>query len=592
MNLLSRIRELLSPRERRQAWTLGLLMLFGMALEMLGVGMVIPVVGLLVQENGTAPHPLLAATLAELGHPDRPTLVVGAMAVLVLIYAGKNFYLAFLYRRQAWFAYGVQASMSERLFATYLQQPYLFHLQRNSAQLIRNATTESNLFASHALMPVMLLATEGMVTAGLVILLLVFEPLGALLVGGVIGLVALGFFRYTRARILRWGSERQFHEGRRLQYLQEGLGGVKDALLLGRAPEFLARYAVHNEGSAQAARHQESLKQMPRLGLELLAVLALAALVATMVVRGQSTSSVMPVLALFAATAFRLLPSVNRMLGALQTLRYARPVVDTLYQEAQLQRPQAAGAPAAAALALGERLAVESVVFRYPGAAQAALREVSLTIRRGETVGFIGTSGSGKSTLIDVILGLLPPDSGRVAVDGRDIREQLRSWQDQIGYVPQAIFLTDDTLRRNIAFGLSNERIDDAAVQSAVRAAQLETLVSSLPEGLDTPVGERGMRLSGGQRQRIGIARALYHNPSVLVLDEATSALDIDTEADVMAAITALHGAKTILIVAHRLSTVEQCDRIFRFQQGRLVVQGSPNEMLRQQDSAEPGAPA
>jgi ATP-binding cassette, subfamily B, bacterial PglK len=587
MNLLSRIRELLSPRERRQAWTLSVLMLFGMALEMLGVGMVIPVVGLLVQGDGAAPHPMLAAALDALGHPDRTTLVVGAMAALVLIYTAKNLYLAYLYRRQAWFAYGVQAGMSQRLFSTYLQQPYLFHLQRNSAQLIRNATTESNLFASHALMPVMLLVTEGLVATGLVLLLLVFEPLGALLVGGVIGLVALGFFRYTRARILRWGGERQFHEGKRLQHLQEGLGGVKDALLLGRAAEFLARYAVHNKGSAQAARHQESLKQMPRLGLELLAIAALATLVSTMVLRGQSTASVMPILALFAATAFRLLPSVNRMLGAMQTLRYARPVVDTLYQEARLDAPAdgAASMPAQGPLVLRSQMDVESVGFRYPMAAQPALHDIRLTIRRGETVGFIGTSGSGKSTLIDVILGLLPPDTGRIAVDARDIRNHLRSWQDQIGYVPQSIFLTDDSLRRNIAFGLPNEKIDEAAVQAAVRAAQLESLVASLPEGLDTPVGERGTRLSGGQRQRIGIARALYHGPSVLVLDEATSALDVGTEADVMAAITALRGQKTILIVAHRLSTVAQCDRIFRFDHGRLVAEGTPTEMLALQHS-------
>lgn len=593
MTFLSKVRELLSPDERRRALVLAALMFIGMTLEMVGVGMVIPVVSLLMQDTGAAMPPMMQQVLDLLGNPDRQTLVIGAMLALAVMYAAKNLYLAFLYRWQAWFAYGVQASMSQRLFSTYLRQPYLFHLQRNSAQLIRNATTESNLFASHALMPVMLLMTEGLVTTGLVVLLLVFEPVGALLVGSVIGVVSFMFFRFTRARTLRWGGERQLHEGKRLQHLQEGLGGVKDALLLGRAPELLARYEEHNQGSAIAARHQESLKQMPRLGLEFLAVAGLAALVVSMVMRGQTTQDVVPILGLFAATAFRLMPSVNRMLGAFQTLRYSRPVVNTLHEEFRL--PIAASAisqtDGKGAQALQGELCVDSVTFSYPATASPALQLVQLTVRRGQTVGFIGTSGSGKSTLIDVVLGLLEPTSGRVTVDGRDIRTQLRGWQDQIGYVPQFIFLTDDTLRRNIAFGLASKNIDDGAIQGAIRAAQLESFVASLPDGLDTPVGERGVRLSGGQRQRIGIARALYHAPPVLVLDEATSALDAETEAEVMAAISAMHGQKTILIVAHRLSTVEQCDRIFRFRQGRLVAEGTPSEILNSQSMATSETP-
>jgi ABC-type multidrug transport system fused ATPase/permease subunit len=314
----------------------------------------------------------------------------------------------------------------------------------------------------------------------------------------------------------------------------------------------------------------------------MLAVGGLAALVLTMLAQGRAMESVLPMLALFAAAAFRLMPSVNRILGAVQTLRFNQPVIDTLYTDLQLAIP-AANANPIPATPFSEMLQLRQVNYTYFGAPQPALNDLSLAIRRGESVGFIGASGAGKSTLVDIILGLLTPDSGELRMDGTDIHVHLRNWQNQIGYVPQSIFLTDDTLRRNVAFGLPNEQIDDAAVHDAIMAAQLEEFVASLPDGLETVVGERGVRLSGGQRQRIGIARALYHDPAVLVLDEATSALDAATERGVMQAVDALHGTKTIIIVAHRLSTVEHCDRLYRLEQGRVVEEGKTREILASQ---------
>jgi ABC-type multidrug transport system fused ATPase/permease subunit len=285
-------------------------------------------------------------------------------------------------------------------------------------------------------------------------------------------------------------------------------------------------------------------------------------------------------LGLFAAAAFRLMPSVNRAIFAIQSSRFFGSVVDTLYSEFRLidANPAVArGGP----MPLAKSLAIDRVSFRYPATDAYALRDVSLTIPHGTSVGIIGSSGAGKSTLVDVILGLLIPESGAVLVDGVDTHNNLRRWQDQIGYVPQTIYLTDDTLRRNVAFGLANERIDEAAVLRAIHAAQLDEFVKESPRGLDTIVGERGVRLSGGQRQRIGIARALYHDPPVLVLDEATSSLDTLTEGGVIDAVRALQGDKTVIIVAHRFSTVEHCDRIFRLDRSKLVEEASAAEMLR-----------
>jgi len=302
-----------------------------------------------------------------------------------------------------------------------------------------------------------------------------------------------------------------------------------------------------------------------------------------MLLQGRMIEALLPTLGLFAAAAFRLMPSVIRDIGAVQSLRYGLPVIDVLHDELNLAAPETV-AHVKSVTPFRHALQLCQVSYTYPGSSEPALDQLSLIICRGESVGFIGSSGAGKSTLADILLGLLTPDLGEVRVDDQDIRRQLRNWQDQIGYVPQSIFLTDDTLCRNVAFGLPNTQIDEGAVWCAIRAAQLEDFVQSLPEGLSTMVGERGIRLSGGQCQRIGIARALYHDPAVLVLDEATSSLDIVTESGVMQAVRALHGTKTIIIIAHRISTVVHCDRLYRIEQGRVVEEGTPTILLATND--------
>lgn len=372
------------------------------------------------------------------------------------------------------------------------------------------------------------------------------------------------------------GGAQLSHERLRLQHLQQGFGAVKDVLLLGREDDFLNQHRRHSADSAKLGARQAALQMLPRIWLELLAISGLVMLALIIIRKGDPLETLLPTLGVFTAAAIRLMPLATRVLGAIQSARYRLPVVDTVYSE--LHMLDATPAPQRGPrILLDDVLMLDQVSFRYPSAEAMALIGVSLSISRGISVGIIGESGSGKSTLVDILLGLLAPISGTVTVDGINIQTHLRSWQAQIGYVPQAIFLTDDTLRRNVAFGLANTQIDEVAVWRAIEAAQLEEFVRSLPLGLDSLVGERGTRLSGGQRQRIGIARALYHNPSVLVLDEATSALDDDTERGVMNAVRALQGDKTIIIVAHRLSTIAHCTRFFRLSGGRLV-EGSEAE--------------
>lgn len=571
--------QIMNPAQQRGAAVLLGLSIIGMMMETLGVGLVIPALAVMTQHDLAVRHPGFGPVLHSLGDPSQRRLVAIGMLVLVAVYAIKTLVLGVLAWWQMRFVYGVQAELSERLFTSYLRQPYAFHLQRNSAQLIRNAVTETNLFAQTVLVSALSVLAESLVAIGIIALMLVVEPVGTAVVIGVLGTALWAFHRTSRGWIARWGAARQEHEGRRIQHLQQGLGGAKDAKLLGREDDFLAEFRRHNTGYARVGGRFGFLTQLPRLWLEFLAVAGLAALVLVMVWHGRSIDSLLPALGLFGVGAFRLMPSANRILSGMQNMRYGLPVVGVLHAELRDLPPTTAsekGRP----MKFGDVLRLEDVTFCYPLSERAALRGVTLSVRRGSCVGFIGSTGAGKSTLVDTLLGLLTPDGGRVTVDGEDIKNNVRGWQDKIGYVPQSIFLTDDTLRRNIAFGISEALIDDMAVRRVVQAARLESTVSELPEGLSTVVGERGIRLSGGQRQRIGIARALYHDPAVLVLDEATSSLDIETEREVMETVRALRGDKTLVIVAHRLSTVAYCDSLFRLEHGRVVEEGEPATVL------------
>ncbi len=581
MDAIQKLLHILAPAERRAAAWLLVLMFAGMALETVGVGVVIPFVTLLTQHDVLARYPRIFAFLGLSAEVTRAHLVTWAMLALVVIYACKNAFLAYLIWKQTRFSYDMQANLAQRLFKIYLYQPYTFHLQRNSAHLLRNITGEVGMLTS-VLMSTFMVITEVLVLVGVTLLLFLVEPLGTLVVAVVLGTAAWLFTRVTRGRILRWGTARQHHDILRVQHLQQGLSGIKDLKLLGREQEFLDQHDLHNIRSAKAAESQATLQQMPRLVLELLAVVGLALLVMSIIGQAErGLDSVVPTLALFAVAAFRLMPSVNRILAAMQAVRFGLPVINTLHGElglAQAAREQEIGLHGAQEFHGVVQL--KNIKYGYAGGTKLALNDVSLQINHGECVGLIGSSGSGKSTLVDVMLGLLTPNSGTVAVDGQDIQRNLRRWQSQIGYVPQSIYLTDDALRNNVAFGLPDAEIDDAAVRRAIKDAQLDHFVADLPDGLDTVVGERGIRLSGGQRQRIGIARALYHDPAVLVLDEATSALDTETERGVMQAVTALRGSKTILVIAHRLTTVEHCDRLYQIENGEVVAEGTPAAVL------------
>lgn len=566
----SRIWFLLPDSFKTKAVRLWLMMVSGALLEMMGIGLVIPVITVLTQPDVLLRNSTVAGLYQYVGRPSQQTLVVAIMLLLLSAYLFKNLFLAFLAWKQSKFIFSLQQTLSTKLFATYLRQPYSFHLQRNSAHLVRNLQGEMAMFINAALTPSIFVLAELLVVLGLFVMLMLIEPIGTTAIFGILLLAGWLYQHVTKIRVSDWGRQRIIHEGVRIKQLHHGLGGVKDVKLLGREADFLNQYNTHTKLSMKMNQRQAVMQQLPRLWLELLAISALSVLLISMSFQGKTILTGLPTLALFTAVSFRLMPSANRIISAIQQLRFGMPVVELLHKELNLPNeiPNVDIKP----VPFQSSLILQKVSYSYPSSNKNAIHDISLTISQGAMVGFIGESGSGKSTLIDIILGLLKPTTGSIMVDGVNIQENLRSWQSQIGYVPQSIYLMDDTLRRNVAFGLADEDIDDEAVKSALKSAQLDTFVNSLADGVETVVGERGIRLSGGQKQRIGIARALYHNPTILVLDEATSALDNETETDVMSAVESLHKEKTVLIVAHRLSTIEKCDVVYRMTNGSLIA--------------------
>lgn len=578
MNVVREIWSILSPAQKRAG--LGLLgwMLVSMVFEMLGIGLMLPALTAMSGSSSMVASPRVTQAIEWLGNPSQTQLIVGGVVTILMIYGMKAVFVLIATWRQAKYARRLEKNLCERLFSTYLAQPWEFHLQRNSAELIRNMNNIGLISDSVGL--ILSFVAELLILVGVSLALLFINPLASIVTGCLAASSTWFLDRFTKKWSTRWGEVSQKHKTLATKAIHQGLGGVKDAKILGCEAQFLAEYTAHAGILATTAERHSFFAVIPRLWNEMLGVSALCLLTLIMLWQGMKPEALVPTLGVFAAAAFRMLPSVHRLSMAMQSLRYLTETVHTIVSELSVGSSASLPAPEKP-VRFRKEIDLRGIHYCYANSSTQALSNVSVKIPFGSCVGIIGTSGAGKSTLVDILLGLLSPASGCVLVDGVDISKHLRGWQKIVGYVPQSIYLCDDTIRANIAFGLPEQEIDDTALMLALKAAQLEGFVSELPDGVNTLVGERGVRLSGGQRQRIGIARALYHDPQVLVLDEATSALDNETEKGVIAAVDRLHGKKTIVIVAHRLSTVSNCDMLYRLENGRVTQTGSFSEVVQ-----------
>lgn len=581
MSIIKKIKKLLTKPQKKELIILTILIIIGMLLEMLSLGVMIPALSLMLEPDFANKHSFLTPFLDFLGNPKQNVLVLIGMSILVVIYFIKATFILYLSWKQSKFSANLSAELSQKLFFGYLRMPYKFHLQRNSAQLIRNIQGEVAVFSSLS-QSVIFLSTEFSIILGVSFLLIFIEPVGAIAITSFLAIFAFIFHGITKKKLLFWGESRQFYAGLMGQYLMQGLGGVKIVKLLGCEYFFLEKYSDNNKKTAKLYTKYATLSQAPRLYLELLAVIGLTGLISVMIYQSKPLATLVTTIGVFVAAAFRLIPSVNRIMTSFQNITYSRPAVDILFKEFDLiNNCETSNASLISnQFEFNNTIEINNVNFSYPMSTKETLANINMIIPKGAVVGFIGQTGSGKSTLVDLILGLLEPSNGLILVDGIEISKNMRSWQSLLGYVPQSIYLTDDTIKKNIAFGIPDKDINDSALQNAIELSQLQEFVNSLDEGIETLVGERGVRLSGGQRQRIGIARALYYNPDVIVLDEATSSLDMITEQEVMKSLKRLHGIKTLIIVAHRLSTIEDCHIIYSLKHGRVVSKGTPNEIL------------
>ena len=587
-DLLRKLSYLLNKREKRNAVILFALTWIGALLDVVGVGAIPAFVGVISMPERVLKYPVVRKVYDALGISSTKEMVMWAALGLIAIFVVKNLYLTFLTYVSARYNSGRRVSISNRLFRAYLRSPYTFHLQRNTAELLRNTNSEAGTVISGVLSPLMSLAQETLTLLFVFVLLMAVEPMVTLIVFLVLGSITFVFYRFTRVKIREYAKESQRHRKLSVQAVNQGLGGFKDARILGREKFFLESYSASTWFQADADRYKAVVSSLPKLFLETLAVAGMLGVSALLVAQDRPLESIIPTLTLLAVAVIRLMPSFQKVASNVNALQWGERALNAVHadlvdldaQELEVRARRQKGEP----VAFQHEIRFEGLTYQYPGQEGDALRDVTLVVPKDASVGFVGPSGAGKTTIVDVLLGLLEPTEGQVLVDGANIQGALASWQRKIGYIPQSIYLTDDSVRGNVAFGMDADEIDDDQVWAALDAAQLRETVEALPRGLDTVVGERGVRLSGGQRQRIGIARALYHNPEVLVMDEATSALDNQTERQFVQALEELQGNHTVIVIAHRLSTVRNCDTLFMLDHGRLVAEGTYETLMATSD--------
>lgn len=575
---------MIPPRLRGWWLLVPVMALIGGILEAAAAGSVFVLIRALDNPASAAELPVVAPLLRWFPVQNAESIVLQVTALVVAFYIVKNLILIGMQYLRHRIIGESSAELACTMLRGYLLVPYPFHFRRNSAELIRN-TTASVGAVFRALEGANVVLLEVFIGAGILAVLLAASPGVTLLTGGGLTLVIALLLRFTRRMAQRGGTEE--HElGRELyQTLQNALGGIKEVKALGREEFFHRAFAETQRRRLSLGYLGITMNAVPQLVIETAFVCGALSVVALITMRGPAGSEVLPLVGLFAYAGFRMVPMANRLTWRLNELRASREAVDSLYEDYRLVLREEEDDDEAVGAQPGfeERLLLDDVTYIYPGNAAPALRDVRLSIRKGESIGIVGPTGSGKSTLVDLIVGLLIPTSGSMTVDGEKFVGTRKSWRRQVGYVPQSIFLLDDTLRRNIALGIPDGQIDEEAIRRAVRLAQLGGFVDALPAGLDTSLGERGIHLSGGERQRVGIARALYHDPDLLVFDEATASLDNITEAELTRAIESLRGMKTMVVIAHRLSTVRGCDRLIFLQEGRVRATGSYAELLREE---------
>jgi ATP-binding cassette, subfamily B, bacterial PglK len=569
-----------------------LLFLLVSSLEVVGTGLIGPFISLATDPNAIDQNGFLSSFYKMLNLTSRNQLLMVLGGLVIGIFYLKSF-LSFTSQRTIFeFGFKQQGELASKLMKRYLAAPYTFHLSRNSASLIQNIISETQRFSQGVMMPVLTCISNSIVIVALVALLIKTNILAMIIIGGVL-LISYVLIYSSKNKIAIWGKEGSEAHTEMITLINHSLGGLKETRIIGCESYFEKKMESQINKYSVSSSLAISFTNLPRYVIEAFLITFLIVFTFLFLSANQgNTQNLSSVLGIFALASIRLLPAVGNLLSSINGIKYNSYSADQIYADLRelenindVEKSGVAGSAVSlnntkSALPFSKNISLECISYNYPNAAKSSLDKVTLKIKKGESIGLIGKSGAGKTTLVDTILGLLVPQNGDIKVDDTSIYQNIRAWQNLIGYVPQSIFLTDDTLEKNIAFGVPDYLIDSQKLHDAIVASQLEEIVEQLPNGLHTMLGERGVLLSGGQRQRVGIARALYHEREILVFDEATASLDNETESLVTEAIRGLTGVKTMIIIAHRLSTLEHCDRVCVIEQGKIVRSGSYQEVV------------
>lgn len=569
--MIQKIRMIFNRTQKIKFIALFCMLFVGSVLELMGVSLILPFVQLVMDTDGTD-NALFQWFGRLVGAESQRELLIWLGLLLIAVYLIKNTYLLFAKYVQLRFVFNNRLELSGRLMRNYMKKPYPFHLEKNSSEILRSVTSDvNNLY--ELVMDVIDLVSNLLIIAMLAVYLLYTDVVITLVVAALLGLCSYFYFAIMRKRTVDYGKQNQIYNGKMIQAVNQALGGIKEIKVLARENYFVRAYEENGKYYASSLKKSQFYRNAPKYLIETVCVCGVLATILIKLQMGADVQELVPQLSVFAMAAFRLLPSVNQVNNLLNGILFLKPSIDRIYedlQEAGAKKNERPPERDYRRLPAADVVRFEHVTFRYPGTEKEILSDLSVELPLKKSIGFVGSSGAGKTTFMDLLLGLLSPDQGRICYGDSDIRDYPDAWGHKLGYIPQSIYLADDTIRRNVAFGIPDSEISEEQVRRALEEAQLLEFADGLEEGLDTMVGESGVRLSGGQRQRIGIARALYQQPEILVLDEATSALDTETEQAVMEAVERFRGRCTLLMIAHRTSTLENCDQIYRLEDGKL----------------------
>lgn len=577
VQILKKLQVLLDKKQKRTMVGLMFLMIIGALLQTLGVGLLVEVVNVVIDPEAVQNSRVAALCYQMLGSDSYKSFSITVMVLLMFVFAVKNIFLYVQQKLTFAFVYTNQFRTSERMMRNYLRRGYEFYLNADTAVVQRSITSDvNNMYA--LILGLLQLMSDGVISV--FIIAYCFATNGTMTVLMAVVLLALMIVikKVLKPIMYRAGKENQDYYSGLFKWISQTVQGIKEVKIAGKEQYFVSEYKKCGQGYVNAVQRYSLYNNMPKLLIETACVVTMMVYMIMQVVSGVPTERLVAALSTLAAAAFVLLPCVNRINNQINSIAYFEPffmgVSDNLQDEIGEDKVDMTFATEEAEkLPVEHSIEMKGITYAYPGTEKLIFDHADLTIPVGASVGIVGTSGAGKSTVVDILLGLLQPLAGTVLADGQDIRLHYRKWLKNVGYIPQMIFMLDDTIRKNVAFGVPEDMIDEDRLWEVLKEAQLDEFIKTLPEGLDTGIGERGIRLSGGQRQRIGIARALYNNPEVLILDEATSALDNDTEAAIMESINSLHGKKTLIIIAHRLQTIEKCDMVYRVENGKAELE-------------------